>query len=84
MRSGAVALAALLAACGQTGALYLPDAGVETPVEIRGPAAPAEQPPAAAPTPEPSPVSPQEPPAESPPEEQDEDAEKKPPVPAGG
>ena len=26
---------ALLAACGQTGALYLPDEGVETPVEVR-------------------------------------------------
>lgn len=34
-----------LAACGQTGALYLPDQGIETPVEVRGPtpsAAPAE------------------------------------------
>jgi predicted small lipoprotein YifL len=32
-------------ACGQTGALFLPDDSVETPVEIRGPgetAAPAE------------------------------------------
>ena len=28
-----------LAGCGQTGALYLPDESVETPVEIRGPAA---------------------------------------------
>jgi predicted small lipoprotein YifL len=27
-----------LAACGQTGALYLPDESVETPVEIRSPA----------------------------------------------
>ena len=27
--------ACLLAGCGQTGALYLPDAGVTTPVEIR-------------------------------------------------
>ncbi len=83
MRFGALALAALLAACGQTGALYLPDSGVETPVEIRGPAAPAQQPQAPAPTPESAPSSPQEPPAESPPEK-DEDAEKKPPVPAGG
>jgi predicted small lipoprotein YifL len=33
--------ACLLAACGQTGALYLPDEGVTTPVEIR-PAPPAE------------------------------------------
>lgn len=39
-----IALAAcLLAACGQTGALYLPDEGVTTPVEIR-PAPPAEPP----------------------------------------
>ena len=28
----------LVAACGQTGSLYLPDEGVETPVEIRTPA----------------------------------------------
>lgn len=35
-----------LAGCGQTGALYLPDEGIETPVEIRTPATPA-------PTPEP-------------------------------
>ena len=34
----------LLAGCGQTGALYLPDAGVETPVEIRSPATPAAEP----------------------------------------
>jgi predicted small lipoprotein YifL len=27
-----------LAACGQTGPLYLPDANVETPVEIHAPA----------------------------------------------
>jgi predicted small lipoprotein YifL len=47
------ALACLLAACGQTGPLYLPDEGVTTPVEIRtapvqpaGPAAPAAQEPA--------------------------------------
>lgn len=43
----------LLGACGQTGALYLPDEGVTTPVEIRPapatpPAAPAAPP--AAPT----------------------------------
>ena len=37
----------LLAACGQTGSLYLPDEGVETPVEIRAPA------PAPVPVPEP-------------------------------
>ena len=38
------------AGCGQTGALYLPDAGVETPVEIRSPATPAPEP---VPAPEP-------------------------------
>ena len=43
----------LLAACGQTGSLYLPDEGVETPVEIRTPAtAPASRPPAPVPEPE--------------------------------
>ncbi len=42
-----------LAGCGQTGALYLPDAGVETPVEIRSPATPASTPaPAPVPVPE--------------------------------
>lgn len=45
----ALALATAAAGCGQTGALYLPDDRVETPVEIRGPAetaapeAPAEE-----------------------------------------
>lgn len=43
-------LAALLAGCGQTGALYLPDVGVESPVEVRPATPPA---PAPAPTPEP-------------------------------
>ena len=33
-----IALLPALAACGQTGPLYLPDANVETPVEIRAPA----------------------------------------------
>ena len=33
-----IALTAAAAGCGQTGSLYLPDKGVETPVEIRGPA----------------------------------------------
>lgn len=28
--------------CGQTGSLYLPDAAIETPVEIRVPAIPAD------------------------------------------
>jgi len=41
----------LLAACGQTGALYLPDEGVTTPVEIRP--APATE--AQSPAPEPAP-----------------------------
>lgn len=54
MRMAALAAAALLAACGQTGALYLPDEGVTTPVEIRGPAttAPAPAPETPAPAPE--------------------------------
>ncbi len=30
-----IALLPVFAACGQTGPLYLPDASVETPVEIR-------------------------------------------------
>jgi len=30
-----IALLPAIAACGQTGPLYLPDANVETPVEIR-------------------------------------------------
>ena len=38
MRLAVLLAAALLAACGQTGSLYLPDEGVETPVEIRTPA----------------------------------------------
>ena len=47
----------VLAACGQTGSLYLPDEGVETPVEIRTPAttppaAPGNTPPAPVPEPE--------------------------------
>lgn len=37
--------ATLLSACGQTGSLYLPDESVDTPVEIRGPEAPAPAPP---------------------------------------
>jgi predicted small lipoprotein YifL len=41
-----------LTACGQTGALYLPDTGIETPVEIRGPTTAAPEP-APAPVPEP-------------------------------
>lgn len=46
--------ACLLAACGQTGALYLPDEGVTTPVEIRpGPAAEVQAP-AQEPVPDPT------------------------------
>jgi len=53
MRLAALFAAAFLAACGQTGSLYLPDEGVETPVEIRTPAtAPASTPPAPVPEPE--------------------------------
>jgi len=51
LRLTPAALAAL-AGCGQTGALYLPDAGIETPVEIRSPATAAPEP-APAPAPEP-------------------------------
>lgn len=39
-------LAASLVGCGQTGPLYLPDEGIETPVEIK-PAPPAPATPAA-------------------------------------
>jgi predicted small lipoprotein YifL len=39
-----IALLLALAACGQTGPLYLPDANVETPVEIRPTATPAPAP----------------------------------------
>ncbi len=43
----------LVAACGQTGSLYLPDAGIETPVEIRAPATtPASTTPAPVPEPD--------------------------------
>jgi predicted small lipoprotein YifL len=51
--------AALLAGCGQTGPLYLPDTGIETPVEIRGPA-PAPEPPPAPQEPERKEASPPE------------------------
>ena len=49
LRLTPVALLAL-AGCGQTGALYLPDEGVETPVEIRSPATAVPEP---GPTPKP-------------------------------
>ncbi|MEX0735703.1 MAG: lipoprotein [Steroidobacteraceae bacterium] len=38
----ALALVTVAAGCGQTGSLYLPDESVETPVEIRTPATPAD------------------------------------------
>ena len=44
-----LALTAAAAGCGQTGSLYLPDKGVETPVEIRAPAPPAAPAPVAQP-----------------------------------
>ena len=69
MRLAVLAAAALLAACGQTGALYLPDEGVTTPVEIRGPATTAP-----APAPTPAPETP--PPA---PEEEEKDKKTEPP-----
>jgi predicted small lipoprotein YifL len=43
----ALALAIAVAGCSQTGSLYLPDEGVETPVEIRGPGEAAAPAPAA-------------------------------------
>ena len=53
MRLATLIAAAFLAACGQTGSLYLPDEGVETPVDIRSPAtAPAGTPPAPVPEPD--------------------------------
>lgn len=55
MRFAALTVAVLLTACGQTGALYLPDEGVTTPVEIRGPATTAP-----APAPETPPPAPEE------------------------
>ena len=64
-------LAALLAACGQTGPLYRPDAEIETPVEIRGPAANAPAAPAEAQATGKAPGAPAEP-EESRPDEDDE------------
>jgi predicted small lipoprotein YifL len=59
IRNCTALMATLLAGCGQTGALYLPDAGIETPVEIRGPA-PAPEPPPAPQDPERKDASPPE------------------------
>jgi predicted small lipoprotein YifL len=42
MRAALALMVAIgLTACGQTGPLFLPDDSVETPIEIRGPAATA-------------------------------------------
>jgi predicted small lipoprotein YifL len=49
MRIVVIFVAMIVAGCGQTGSLYLPDDFVETPVEIRAPATPAAAP-APAPT----------------------------------
>ena len=65
------ALAGLLAACGQTGPLYMPDEGVTTPVEIR--TAPAEA----------APAAPAAPPAEEPAAPKKDEGEKAPPPDAG-
>lgn len=60
------ALACLLAACGQTGPLYMPDEGVTTPVEIRtAPAQPAGPAATARPAAE-EPATPAEPPSGEP------------------
>jgi predicted small lipoprotein YifL len=42
MRVSLAFVALIATGCGQTGSLYLPDESVETPVEIRVPAEPAE------------------------------------------
>jgi len=57
-----------LAGCGQTGALYMPDEGVTTPVEVRTTQTPA---PETAPTPAPIPAP--TPAPASKPEEKDKD-----------
>ena len=46
MRFLPVAIASAVAACGQTGSLYLPDEGIESPVEIRTGEPPSPAPPA--------------------------------------
>jgi predicted small lipoprotein YifL len=66
--------ACLLAGCGQTGALYLPDAGVTTPVEIRP--APTTAP-ATTPAAEPADAVPAPPPPAQ--QQDDSQAEAKPP-----
>lgn len=46
MRFLPVAIASAVAACGQTGSLYLPDESIESPVEIRTGEPPSPAPPA--------------------------------------
>ena len=46
MRLFLIATATAIAACGQTGSLYLPDESIESPVEIRTGAPPSPAPPA--------------------------------------
>jgi predicted small lipoprotein YifL len=46
MRFLPVAIALAVAACGQTGSLYLPDESIESPVEIRTGEPPSPAPPA--------------------------------------
>ena len=46
MRLLLIATAAAMAACGQTGSLYLPDESIESPVEIRTGEPPSPAPPA--------------------------------------
>jgi predicted small lipoprotein YifL len=48
MRFLPVAIALAVAACGQTGSLYLPDESIESPVEIRTGEPPSPAPPASA------------------------------------
>ena len=45
MRLALLAVAAAVAACGQTGSLYLPDESIESPVEIRTSEPPSPAPP---------------------------------------
>jgi len=75
MKETLILLAAcLLTACGQTGALYLPDEGITTPVEIRP--GPAGQPSTAA-----QPEADEE---EDGDQDKDEGTPVAPPTPAGG
>jgi predicted small lipoprotein YifL len=66
MRITALLVTVLLAACGQTGPLFLPDEGIQTPVENRRPPDP---PPASSAEPAPAPDSEddKDPPSDQPP-----------------